>query len=126
MLCCTGFAVLFGALLCFALLCCAVLCFTVLGFAVLCCAVLCFAVLCCTVFGSYSRVIGLNSEQSVKCSSKVCNCILSLIVLLYWTCNCATAGSDSIMPEFLHSYDFSDNSAENQRGKYGLIDHVFL
>jgi membrane protein implicated in regulation of membrane protease activity len=69
-LCCAGFAVLFGALLCFALLCCAVLCFTVLGFAVLYCAVLCFAVLCCTVFGSYSRVIGLNSEQSVKCSSK--------------------------------------------------------
>ena len=30
------------------------------------------------------------------------------------------------MPEILHSYDFSDNSAENQRGKYGLIDHVFL
>ena len=30
------------------------------------------------------------------------------------------------MPEILHSFDFSENSAENQRGKYGLIDHVFL
>ena len=39
---------------------------------------------------------------------------------------CATAGSDSIMPEILHSFDFSEHFADNQRGKYGLIDHVFL
>ena len=29
------------------------------------------------------------------------------------------------MPEILHSFDFSENFADNQRGKYGLIDHVF-
>jgi len=39
---------------------------------------------------------------------------------------CATAGSDSIMPEILHSFDFSEHFADNQRGKYGIIDHVFL
>ena len=30
------------------------------------------------------------------------------------------------MPEILHSFDFAESSADNQRGKYGLIDHVFL
>ena len=29
------------------------------------------------------------------------------------------------MPEILHSFDFSENFADDQRGKYGLIDHVF-
>ena len=29
------------------------------------------------------------------------------------------------MPEILHSFDFSETFADNQRGKYGLIDHVF-
>ena len=30
------------------------------------------------------------------------------------------------MPEILHSFDFSEHFADNQRGKYGIIDHVFL
>ena len=30
------------------------------------------------------------------------------------------------MPEILHSFDFAESSADNQRGKYGVIDHVFL
>ena len=30
------------------------------------------------------------------------------------------------MPETWHSFDIAENFADNQRGKYGLIDHVFL